>query len=181
MPRFLFLETWDTVGTHKDIFYCHRCWHINFAEQMHVGEGDTHCESWLLSETWKYVYFLKLVMRHYWLVYCDWWCLYFGLLAAKNRNKTIPPPVLLPFSCFGALHCRTVALMWGGLWSPASRLAAVGVMATGLSATASVAMSTTTAVRWGLRRRPICTRPRPLPSTPGSAERRSWCALWRLL
>lgn len=80
--------------------------------------------------------------------------------------------LLHPSSCL----CRTVALTLGGLWSPVSRLAAAGAMATGLSATASVAMSTTTAARWGLRRRPICTRPHRLPSTLGSAERRSWCA-----
>lgn len=101
------------------------------------------------------------------------------LLTSQNRNKSSLLSLLpLPFISW---LLRTVALMWGGPWSPASQPAAVGVMATGLSATASVAMSTTTAARWGLRRRPICTRPPPRPSTPESAAPRSLCAPWKLL
>lgn len=95
------------------------------------------------------------------------------LFTSEINHASLPPPTP-PFPC------RTAALMSGGPWSPASQLAAASAMATGPSATASVAMSTTTAARWGLRRRPIYTRPRPPPSTRGSAARRSWCARWKL-
>lgn len=159
MPCFLFLETWDTAGTHKDLFYCFRCGQILVSSERVIFIIR------VAFEPWEMFIFRRLSSGVIGSVF-------FIFLLYKNRNKLISLPSAPP-PCFLASNCRTVALMLEGLWSPAFQPAAAGAMATGLSATASVAMSTTTAARWGLRRRPICTRPRPLPSTPVSAEQRS--------